>query len=400
LRFGESVLSEIWDAADPNHETADYDRAIVESNYQAVLARFAGRRPPDLSGLDRVLWAEESTVEGELLAREMGIPSSSADNDPRTAELLQLLQNAPDHEAGIAVVDLPPGLRDWKLLTACESEGLIEFARRRHVHIGGDGPHRKLLLEAGWNVAEFAKPNRKRVKELLAEALAEQVPPEIRLRVRLTYQGDAMAARQGRAGGGEATGADLDADDGTPPNTLGDLLTALETFERHVAEAERTREKDPRSAIYYRHRANALLESIKQVGGINRLEFLCDGEWGNGLKAENLRKLRGRVYQSRRCTPEDVDALPLTDFVEALEGKRTTNRGQPQGRPRRTEARKARLMELADRWQQFYEEGSWKEHRSEGTAKQQFFDQFKVTAEDLESAIRFRREHEREEFQQ
>ena len=76
--------------------------------------------------------------------------------------LLRLLQDAPDRDAGIAIVDLPEVLRDWRLVTACESERFVEFVRRRHVHVGG-----KLVLEHGWNVAELAKPNRKKVKELL-----------------------------------------------------------------------------------------------------------------------------------------------------------------------------------------------------------------------------------------
>lgn len=46
-----------------------------------------------------------------------------ADN-PRVAELLLLLWDAPDREAGIAIVDLPEPLREESLLSACEGEQL------------------------------------------------------------------------------------------------------------------------------------------------------------------------------------------------------------------------------------------------------------------------------------
>ncbi len=125
--------------------------------------------------------------------------------DPRVAELLLLLWDAPDREAGIAIVDLPDSLRAEDLLTACEGDRLIQFLRRNHCYHGG-GPHRKLVLERGWSIAELHKPNRNQVWQLLEEAIGEDVPDEIRHRVRLGYFGSSKAARLAlaRSNGGEA----------------------------------------------------------------------------------------------------------------------------------------------------------------------------------------------------
>lgn len=119
-------------------------------------------------------------------------------NHPGVGKLLQLLYKA-DDQAGLPIVELPESLRDEKLFTACEGKNLIEFIRRKHVWVGG-GIHRELRLEPKsgwdiWDIAELHKRARKSTRELLKEVLAEDVPREIRHRVRLTYDGRAEAAQ-------------------------------------------------------------------------------------------------------------------------------------------------------------------------------------------------------------
>lgn len=114
-------------------------------------------------------------------------------SDRRVVDLLLLLWRAENRDAGIAIVDLPEPFGNEELLTTCEFTKLIEFGRRNHCHRGG-GQHRKLVLEDGWNFTSLDKPNKKRTRQLLDEANTEQVEPEIRLRVRLTYHGEGLAS--------------------------------------------------------------------------------------------------------------------------------------------------------------------------------------------------------------
>lgn len=123
-------------------------------------------------------------------------------DDPQARELLLLLWNAPDRDAGIAIVDLPNAMRDEALLSACHGDGLIKLMRRKHCHTGG-GAHRKLVLEKGWDVAELYKAGRTPLWQCIKEALSERVEDEVRLRVALTNRGCDVAAKLSR----EALGA-------------------------------------------------------------------------------------------------------------------------------------------------------------------------------------------------
>ena len=115
-------------------------------------------------------------------------------NDKRVGQLLGLLWNAENREAGVAVVEIPELLRSESLLTACEFNKWIEFGRRNHCHHGGGGT-RELILENGWSFTSLDKPNKKRTGQLLQEALTEQVEPEIRIRLRLTYCGEGIVSQ-------------------------------------------------------------------------------------------------------------------------------------------------------------------------------------------------------------
>lgn len=109
-------------------------------------------------------------------------------DDPQAIELLLLLWNAADREAGVPIIELPEPLRDEALLSACHGDQLVEFVRRNHSRVGA-GFHQQLVIEAGWSVAELHKPNRKPVWVIVREALSEQVEDEIRYRVRLSNRG-------------------------------------------------------------------------------------------------------------------------------------------------------------------------------------------------------------------
>ena len=87
------------------------------------------------------------------------------------------------------MVELPSHLQDATLLTACEGEDLICFARRNHIHVGS-----KLVLEKGWI---RSNPTRlgKTVPELLEEIHSEQVAPEIRHYVQITRKGGREVAK-------------------------------------------------------------------------------------------------------------------------------------------------------------------------------------------------------------
>jgi hypothetical protein len=194
-----------------------------------------------------------------------------SDLGPQSAKLLQLLQDADDQEAGIAVIELPEVLRDSNLLAACEGQGLIEFIRRNHCHVGGR-VNAKLVLESGWNVAQLAKPNRKRVKGLLAEALTEQVEPEIRYRLRLTYKGDGEAARLALTSAGN----------GTPPPAA-----KPSEGEKPKPIANRTA-RDPNQPG--RDRQNDILAAIRAAGMpltrpelIDAMKFKTEGKLGANL---------------------------------------------------------------------------------------------------------------------
>jgi hypothetical protein len=153
----------------------------------------------------------------DVMDRER-FPAGMGEADPLTpplvAELLLALWDAPDREAGLAVVELPEALRDEAVITTAAGAKLIEFLRRNHCHVGG-GKHRELRLERGWNVADLGDGSpspavvgtpvgplglgmvevKKRAWAAVREALTEDVEDAIRLRVRLSRIGDAEASR-------------------------------------------------------------------------------------------------------------------------------------------------------------------------------------------------------------
>lgn len=141
-------------------------------------------------------WSEHPAQATPSLSDERR-PSTGLLNDNRTRELLSLLWNAEDRSAGIPIFELPDDLCDEGLFTEWIATDLVEIVRRNHCYHGG-GSNQKLVLERGHSVADFKKPGRKRVWELLDEAATEVVAPEIRHRVRLGKTGDIEACRLSR----------------------------------------------------------------------------------------------------------------------------------------------------------------------------------------------------------
>lgn len=101
------------------------------------------------------------------------------------------------------------------------------------------------------------------------------------------------------------------------PYTLGQLVRDLEGSERAYQANLRTAQKkeveSPAEAIWWHAQASALrfMPDPARMPGIDRLEALCDEEWGNGLTAENIRKLRGRLCSKLGIGITEADAVTL-----------------------------------------------------------------------------------------
>jgi hypothetical protein len=117
--------------------------------------------------------------------------------------------------------------------------------------------------------------------------------------------------------------------DTTPPvegprYTLGQLITELEGSERAYQQNSRTAdrieaEQGSIAAYAFRIQAAALLSqpNPEQIPGLDRIEALCD-EWGTGLKAENVRKLRGRLCSTLGIGSTEANAMTLEAVADVL----------------------------------------------------------------------------------
>jgi nucleoside phosphorylase len=110
------------------------------------------------------------------------------------------------------------------------------------------------------------------------------------------------------------------------PYTLGQLIFDLEGSERayqdnlRVADTIEAEDGHNLFAYGFRHRAAALLfePDPSRQPGIDRIQVLCDEEWGTGLKAENVRRLRGRVCSKLCIGIEQADAMTLNSIADAV----------------------------------------------------------------------------------
>jgi hypothetical protein len=106
--------------------------------------------------------------------------------------------------------------------------------------------------------------------------------------------------------------------------TLGQLIRALEgsdnAYQANLRTAQRKETESPAEAVWWHVQASALkfVPDPARMPGIDRLEALCDEEWGSGLTAENVRKLRGRLCSRQAIGTAEVDAMTLHSVVDAF----------------------------------------------------------------------------------
>lgn len=148
------------------------------------------------SKLDRLLGARVQA--DDIVARDQAqqptqqivVPDPAVLPQPHVGDdLLRYLADQPDEMA--AVIELPGRFRAPDLLTVCDADGLIEFGTRNHCHVG----HGELCVEKGWNFASITGPNRKPMKQFIAETLGFSGDERIRPHVRVTAEGRVRAAR-------------------------------------------------------------------------------------------------------------------------------------------------------------------------------------------------------------
>jgi nucleoside phosphorylase len=113
----------------------------------------------------------------------------------------------------------------------------------------------------------------------------------------------------------------------TLPYNLGELILELEGSQQADAEnrcnAERIAARDGSiSAAIFQASADALKwqPDPVRIPGIDRIEALCD-EWGTGLTAENVRKLRGRLCGKLGVGTTEANALSLDAVADVLAPK-------------------------------------------------------------------------------
>jgi hypothetical protein len=128
-----------------------------------------------------------------------------------------------------------------------------------------------------------------------------------------------------------------------PPYTLGQLIMELEGSERayqvNLRTADRVEAKDGHnlSSTWWRIQAAALLfqpDPARQPG-IDHIEALCD-EWGTGLNAVNVRRLRGKLYSQLGMDVTEANAMTLVAVADALRMRADEDRN-PVSEPRRSD---------------------------------------------------------------
>jgi hypothetical protein len=111
-----------------------------------------------------------------------------------------------------------------------------------------------------------------------------------------------------------------------PEYTIGQLILDLESSEKayqdNLRTANRVEAKDGHNLVsnWWRFQASTLLfqPDPARHPGIDRIEALCD-EWGTGLKAENVRKLRGKVCSKLGVGVTEANTMTL-DAVATILG--------------------------------------------------------------------------------
>lgn len=106
--------------------------------------------------------------------------------------------------------------------------------------------------------------------------------------------------------------------------TLGDLLRTLEgsdyAYRHNNAIAEKYEAEGSFAALAWRDQAEVLRfrPSPSQWPGVDRLEAICQAEFGSGLTVENLRRIRGKLFLQLECSPAEVDSMTIEQTADAL----------------------------------------------------------------------------------
>lgn len=183
-------------AAGVSLETLAETKAMLRWTY--AVKDLSGEDPNVLVGSDWS-WPKRLTCSaiGKLISVAMAIESASGNNQTRAATppegasrverqwsepdkaLLTFLKGQPD--CMCAVSDLSTEYLNPDLLNVMDADGLIEFGRRNHCHVGG-----RLVVERGWDFKMMAGPDTKPIRQIIDDALVTSIDPQIRLHVRLT----------------------------------------------------------------------------------------------------------------------------------------------------------------------------------------------------------------------
>jgi hypothetical protein len=150
-----------------------------------------------------------------------------------------------------------------------------------------------------------------------------------------------------------------------PPKTFGELLRNVESNEsasldciriadQYEAKSEQQsnsawRVGDLCTARWYRNQAAVFRNALpdpSESPGVDGLLAICHAEFGSGLTAENLKRIRGTIIVRLACSPDALDAMEVDEFCDMyaptdndvyaanrtndrppVKGKRSTERG-------------------------------------------------------------------------
>jgi hypothetical protein len=123
-----------------------------------------------------------------------------------------------------------------------------------------------------------------------------------------------------------------------PRYTLGQLIRELEgcehAYQANLRTAQRKESESPAEAPWWHLQAAAFkfVPDRERMPHIDRLEALCDAEWGTGLTAQNVRKLRGRLCARLGVGVTKADDMTLNAVVDVLV-QQAEGREQREGTP-------------------------------------------------------------------
>ncbi|RPI63463.1 MAG: hypothetical protein EHM48_02425 [Planctomycetaceae bacterium] len=117
------------------------------------------------------------------------------------------------------------------------------------------------------------------------------------------------------------------------PKTLGGLLDAVQkseiAYSRNIAVAERYETQHNASGQWWRIQSELLVFQPDPLEwpGIDVMEAICQAEFGSGLTANNIRRVRGTLVVKSGKPPVEVDCMTIRQVVDELQRLkcRTTN---------------------------------------------------------------------------